>query len=66
MGEARVEREDVEDDEVNSLGETKAGPRLGSGQSNLAHTLYALLVVLPPRPVQFVWKNSPRGLSMRS
>ena len=25
-----------------------------------------LLLVVPPRPVQFVWKNSPRGLSTRS
>ena len=22
--------------------------------------------VVPPRPVQLVWKNSPRGLSVRS
>ena len=25
-----------------------------------------LLEVVPPRPVQLVWKNSPRGLSTRS
>ena len=30
------------------------------------YTLYVLLLVVPPRPVQFVWKNSPRGLSTRS
>ena len=29
-------------------------------------TLYVLLLVVPPRPVQLVWKNSPRGLSTRS
>ena len=28
--------------------------------------MYVLAVVLPPWPVQFVWKNSPRGLSTRS
>lgn len=30
------------------------------------YTLYVLLAVVPPRPVQLVWKNSPRGLSTRS
>ena len=28
--------------------------------------LYVAADVLPPWPVQFVWKNSPRGLSRRS
>ena len=30
------------------------------------YTVYVLLEVVPPRPVQLVWKNSPRGLSTRS
>jgi hypothetical protein len=31
-----------------------------------AYTTYDDEAVSPPRPVQFVWKNSPRGLSTRS
>gem|GEM_PF-4519078 len=31
-----------------------------------AYAMYVLAVVLPPRPVQLVWKNSPHGLSTRS
>ena len=31
-----------------------------------AYTTYVLEVVSPPLPVQLVWKNSPRGLSIRS
>ena len=31
-----------------------------------AQALYVVELVVPPRPVQFVWKNSPRGLSVRS
>ena len=30
------------------------------------YTSYVLEAVSPPRPVQLVWKNWPRGLSMRS
>src|ERR1043166_9452216 len=30
------------------------------------HALYEPDDTLPPRPVQLVWKNSPRGLSTRS
>ncbi len=30
------------------------------------HTSYVDDAVAPPRPVQFVWKNSPRGRSTRS
>ncbi len=30
------------------------------------YTTYVLEVVSPPLPVQLVWKNSPRGLSVRS
>ena len=30
------------------------------------YTLYVLLLVVPPRPVQLVWWNWPRGLSVRS
>src|SRR5882724_6746757 len=30
------------------------------------HALYDPDAILPPLPVQFVWKNCPRGLSMRS
>ncbi len=31
-----------------------------------AQALYVLELTLPPRPVQLVWKNSPRSLSTRS
>jgi len=34
--------------------------------SHVRYTLYVLDDVDPPRPVQSVWKNSPRGLSIRS
>jgi len=30
------------------------------------YTTYSVETVFPPRPVQLVWKNSPRGLSKRS
>jgi hypothetical protein len=30
------------------------------------YALYVDEAVSPPRPVQLVWKNSPRGLSVRS
>jgi len=30
------------------------------------YAVYVLAVMFPPVPVQFVWKNSPRGLSRRS
>ncbi len=30
------------------------------------YTLYVLELVSPPLPVQLVWKNSPRGLSILS
>ena len=30
------------------------------------YTMYVVDTVSPPRPVQLVWKNSPRGLSIRS
>ena len=30
------------------------------------YALYEVETVSPPRPVQSVWKNSPRGRSMRS
>ena len=36
--------------------------QIGAG----CHTLYVLLAVVPPRPVQLVWKNWPAGLSVRS
>ena len=32
----------------------------------VVHTLYVVDAVVPPRPVQFVWKNWPRALSTRS
>jgi len=32
----------------------------------IPYTTYVLAAVVPPRPVQLVWKNSPRGLSTRS
>ncbi len=33
---------------------------------DLPYALYVVEAILPPLPVQFVWKNSPRGLSTRS
>jgi hypothetical protein len=30
------------------------------------YTLYVVDAVVPPRPVQLVWKNSPLGLSVLS
>ena len=32
----------------------------------MGYALYVLAVMLPPVPVQLVWKNWPRGLSTRS
>lgn len=40
-------------------------PLLGMSP-NPVQTLYVVLDVVPPRPVQFEWKNSPRGLSTLS
>lgn len=34
--------------------------------SVIHYTSYVVDAVLPPRPVQLVWKNSPRALSLRS
>ena len=31
-----------------------------------SYAVYVLAVMLPPVPVQLVWKNWPRGLSTRS
>jgi len=41
-------------------------PKADRRVSPAIYTLYVLLAVVPPRPVQLVWKNSPRGLSTRS
>ncbi len=38
----------------------------GSRPPALIYALYVPDDTRPPRPVQFVWKNWPRGLSMRS
>ncbi len=35
-------------------------------QAATHHTVYVVEAVVPPRPVQLVWKNWPRGLSTRS
>ena len=32
----------------------------------ISYASYVVAVTSPPCPVQFVWKNSPRGLSIRS
>ena len=34
--------------------------------SRCLYALYDVDAVVPPLPVQLVWKNSPLGLSMRS
>ncbi len=40
-------------------------PEIGCGDSR-NHALYDVEETLPPWPVQLVWKNVPRGLSVRS
>ena len=48
----------------------RAGRQHGAGQREekcgKPHTVYVEADVVPPRPVQLVWKNWPRGLSVRS
>ena len=49
-------------------GEGQAGTRISrdGGPRRGVQTLYDDDDVVPPRPVQLVWKNWPRGLSTRS
>lgn len=42
------------------------GPQKFARARAAAHTLYVVDAVVPPRPVQLVWKNWPRGRSTRS
>ena len=39
---------------------------MGQIISQKCYTTYVEAAVFPPLPVQLVWKNSPRGLSIRS
>jgi len=44
------------------------GQRLSepADHGSLPYTMYVEAAVAPPRPVQLVWKNAPRGRSVRS
>ena len=56
----------LESDSTNLQRESQEAPFFHRGPLVINQALYVEAAVEPPLPVQFVWKNSPLGLSTRS